>query len=85
MSSIIIHDLPRSHELDTHAMSAIRGGQAFGPNVNVNVNLDQRIAQLQDVRVNVLNNNGFIGAGFTAPDVSVNPLQWATNNAAVAL
>lgn len=85
MSSIIIHDLARSRELDTHAMSAIRGGQAFGSNVNVNVNLDQRIAQLQDVQVNVLNNNGFIGAGFTAPDVSVNPLQWATNNAAVAL
>jgi hypothetical protein len=85
MSSIIIQDLARTHELDTHAMSAIRGGQAFGPNVNVNLNLDQRIAQVQDIKVNVLNNNGSIGPGFTAPDVTLNPMQWATNNAAVHL
>jgi hypothetical protein len=85
MSSIIIKDLARTRALDTHAMSAIRGGQAFGPNVNVNLNLDQRIAQLQDIKVNVLNNNGSIGSGFTAPDVTLNPLQWATNNAVVPL
>lgn len=49
MSSIVIQDLTRSRALDTHAMSAIRGGQAFGPNVNVNLNLDQRIAQVQEI------------------------------------
>ena len=85
MSSIIIQDLARSRALDTHAMSAIRGGQAFGPNVNVNLNLDQRIGQVQDIKVSVLNNNGVIGAGFTAPDVTLSPLQWARNNAAVPL
>jgi hypothetical protein len=85
MSSIVIQDLARSRALDKHAMSAIRGGQAFGPNVNVNLNLDQRIGQVQDIKVNVLNNNGVIGAGFTAPDLTLNALQFATNNAVVPL
>lgn len=84
MSSIVIQDLTRARALDTHAMSAIRGGQAFGPNVNVNLNLDQRIAQVQDIKVNVLNNS-VIGDGFTAPAVTLNPLQLATNNAVVPL
>jgi hypothetical protein len=85
MSSIIIRDLARSRALDAHAMSAIRGGQAFGPNVNVNLNLDQRIGQVQDIKVNVLNNNGVIGPGFIAPDISLSPTQWATNNATIPL
>jgi len=84
MSSIVIQDLTCSRALDTHAMSAIRGGQAFGPNVNVNLNLDQRIAQVQDIKVNVLNNS-IVGDGFTAPAVALNPLQFATNNAVVPL
>ena len=84
MSSIVIQDLTRTRALDTHAMSAIRGGQAFGPNVNVNLNLDQRIAQVQDIKVNVLNNS-IVGDGFTAPAVALNPLQFATNNAVVPL
>jgi hypothetical protein len=85
MSSIAIQDLARSRELDKRSMSAIRGGTAFGPNVNVNLNLDQRIGQVQDIKVNVLNNNGVIGPGFVGPDVTLNPLQWATNNAAIPL
>jgi hypothetical protein len=84
MSSIVIQDLTRTRALDTHAMSAIRGGQAFGPNVNVNLNLDQRIAQVQDIKVNVLNNS-VVGDGFTAPPVTLNPLQFATNNAVIPL
>jgi hypothetical protein len=75
-------------------MSEVRGGTArggsapgapFGPNVNVNINLDQRIGQVQDIKLNVLNNNGVIGSGFVGPDVTLSPLQWATNNAAVPL
>ena len=89
MSSIVIQDLARTRELDKHSMSTIRGGTAgsgsFGPNVNVNLNLDQRIGQVQDIKVNVLNNNGVIGPGFVAPDVSLSPLQWAANNAAIPL
>jgi hypothetical protein len=89
MSSIAIEDLTRSRELDRHAMSGIRGGTApsanFGPNVNVNINLDQRIGQVQDIKLNVLNNNGVIGAGFVGPNVTLSPVQWATNNAAVPL
>lgn len=84
MSSIVIQDLTRSRALDTHTMSAIRGGQAFGPNVNVNLNLDQRIAQVQDIKVSVLNNS-IIGDGFKAPDLTLSPLQFATNNAVVPL
>ena len=90
MSSIMIQDLSRSCDLDRHALSAIRGGTGFasapfGPNVNVNLNLDQRIGQSQDIRVNVLNNNGVIGPGFIGPNVNLSPTQWATNNAALPL
>ncbi|MGJ7915071.1 hypothetical protein ACI48D_06265 [Massilia sp. LXY-6] len=89
MSSIVIQDLARSRELDKRSMSAIRGGSAgignFGPNVSVNLNLDQRIGQVQDIKLNVLNNNGVIGPGFVGPDVTLNPLQWAANNAAIPL
>jgi hypothetical protein len=89
MSSIMIEDLARNRELDRQAMSGIRGGTApganFGPNVNVNINLDQRIGQVQDIKLNVLNNNGVIGSGFVAPDIALSPMQWATNNAAVPL
>jgi hypothetical protein len=89
MASILIQDLNRTRELDQRSMSAIRGGSkglaGFGPNVNVNLNLDQRIGQVQDIKVNVLNNNGVIGPGFVGPDVTLSPLQWATNNAAIPL
>jgi hypothetical protein len=85
MSAIVIQDLARSRDLDQQAMSTIRGGTAFAPNVNVNLNLDQRIAQSQDIKVNVLNNNAVIGAGFIGPDVNLAPVQWAANNAAIPL
>jgi len=89
MSSIVIQDLARTRELDQRSMSAVRGGSkgagSFGPNVNVNLNLDQRIGQVQDIKVNVLNNNGVIGPGFVGPDVTLSPLQWAANNAAIPL
>jgi hypothetical protein len=91
MSSILIQDLARARELDKRSMSAVRGGTkgfgtgSFGPNVNVNLNLDQRIGQVQDVKVNVLNNNGVIGPGFVGPDVTLSPMQWASNNAAIPL
>jgi hypothetical protein len=91
MSSIVIQDLARAREMDKRSMSAVRGGTkgagfgSFGPNVNVNLNLDQRIGQVQDIKVNVLNNNGVIGPGFVAPDVSLSPTQWAANNAAIPL
>ena len=82
MSSITIQDLASGRELDKRAMASLRGGFAM-PNVNVNVNLDQKIGQFQDIKVNVLNNNGVIGAGFTAPSLSLSPVQWAQNNAAI--
>jgi hypothetical protein len=91
MSSILIQDLDRTRELDRRSMAAVRGGTkgfgagSFGPNVNVNVNLDQRIGQVQDIKLNVLNNNGVIGAGFSGPDVTLSPVQWASNNAAIPL
>jgi DUF917 family protein len=91
MSSIAIQDLALTRELDKRSMCAVRGGSkglgtgGFGPNVNVNLNLDQRIGQVQDIKVNALNNNGVIGPGFVGPDVSLSPMQWATNNAAIPL
>ena len=71
MSSIAISDLAHNAELDTRAMSAVRGGRAFGQDVNVNVELNQQIGQFQQIGINVLNNNGVIGAGFKGPDIDV--------------
>lgn len=79
MSSIAIADLARNTELDSRAMSAVHGGSAFGKDVNVNVNVNQQIAQLQQIGINVLNNNGVIGAGFVGPDIDVAADLWAEN------
>jgi hypothetical protein len=85
MPSIVIQDLARSRQLSTRAMAAVRGGTAGGPHVEVNVNLDQKIGQFQKIGVNVLNNNGVIGAGFSGPQLELSPLQWAMNSAALPL
>jgi hypothetical protein len=72
MSSIAIHDLAHRSELDNQAMTAVRGGYAgLGKDINVNVNVNQQLAQFQQIGVNVLNNNGVIGAGFVGPDIDV--------------
>jgi hypothetical protein len=81
MSSIVIRDLAHSAALDNRAMSAVQGGSAFGKEVQVNVNVNQQIAQFQQIGVNVLNNNGVIGAGFHGPDVDVAAALWAENHA----
>ena len=81
MSSITVRDLSHSSELDRCAMGEVRGGFKFAPDAHVNLTVNQQIAQLQDIDVNVLDNNGTIGAGFEGPTVNVNALQKATNNA----
>jgi hypothetical protein len=83
MSSIQIHDLAQVRRLDRHAMASVRGGTLGAPNVNVNIVLNQQIAQFQDIGVNVLNNNGVIGAGFRGPDIELSPSQWAKNEASL--
>jgi hypothetical protein len=71
MSTIMIRDLPQSRELDHRAMSGVRGGYAlrdvanlpgFAVKVEPTINVNQNIFQLQNIGVNVLNNNGVIGA-----------------------
>lgn len=68
MSSITIRDLAHSETLDSKAMSDVRGGKlasaAHAPfaNVNVNVDIDQTIAQFQQIEVNAVNNIGVLGA-----------------------
>lgn len=79
MSSIAIADLAHSAELDGHAMSSVRGGSAFGSGVNVNLNVNQQLGQFQQIGINVLNNNGVIGAGFTGPSIDVAAALWAEN------
>ena len=81
MSSIAIHDLPHRNELDHQAMSAVEGGSAFGKDVNVNVNVNQQLGQFQQISVNVLNNNGVVGAGFVGPDVRLAASLWGENRA----
>jgi hypothetical protein len=84
MSSIRISDLAHSTALDARAMAGVRGGSSgspWGPGVNVNLTVNQQIAQVQDIGVNVLNGNGVIGAGFTGPSIELSPLQWAKNEA----
>ncbi|MFC7516430.1 hypothetical protein ACFQUU_15585 [Herbaspirillum sp. GCM10030257] len=87
MSSIAIHDLANSTELDQHAMSSVRGGNSWlaglGPIANVNVGITQNLNQLQNVDVNTLNNVGVIGASFIPPNIAVNPSQWGSISAAL--
>jgi hypothetical protein len=83
MSSIQIHDLAHASRLGRHSMAAVRGGSLGAPNVNVNLAVKQQIVQVQDIGVNVLNNNGVIGAGFTGPSIELSPLQWAKNEASL--
>ena len=78
MSSIAISDLAHNAELDTRAMSAVRGGSAFGQDVNVNVALNQQIGQFQQIGVNVLNGS-VVGPGFVGPDIDVAAALWAEN------
>jgi hypothetical protein len=79
MSSIAIADLAHSTELDSRAMGRVQGGSAFGKDVNVNVDVNQQIGQFQQIGINVLNNNGVIGAGFKGPDIDVAAALWAQN------
>jgi hypothetical protein len=81
MSFITVRDLAHSSCLDFQAMTQVRGGGAWGPDVKVNVTLNQQIAQYQNIGVNVLNDNGVIGAGFIGPSIAFNPKQWARNEA----
>ncbi|GGE74696.1 hypothetical protein [Massilia psychrophila] len=83
MPSITIRDLQRSTELDQHAMCAVRGGFAFQPDAHVNVNVSQQIFQVQQIGVNVLNNNGSIGAGFVGPNIDLDVMLKASNNASI--
>ncbi|RZI42837.1 hypothetical protein EGT07_12695 [Herbaspirillum sp. HC18] len=86
MSNLTIHDLPRSDELDRKAMTEVRGGNSWlsglGPVANVNVDVNQNIAQVQNIEVNALNNVGVIGAGFGPFKLDVKPSQWANPQAA---
>ena len=81
MSNLTIQDLPRADDLDATAMSQVRGGNSWlkglGPIANVNVDVNQNIAQMQNVEVNALNNVGVIGAGFGPLKLDVSPSQWA--------
>ena len=82
MSTIQIRDLAHSAALDNQAMAAVRGGFAgVGKDVNVNVNVNQQLGQFQQISVNVLNNNGVIGAGFVGPDVRLAAPMWGENRA----
>lgn len=84
-SIIIINDLAHTRRLDRRALATVRGGAGWTPDVNVNVSVMQQIAQFQQIGINVLNNNGIIGAGFAAPAMSLAPQQWARNHAELPL
>ena len=75
-----IQDLPESTELDSQAMTAVTGGrslEALGPFANVNVNIDQDIAQFQQIEVNALNNIGVLGADLGPLSFNLSPHQKA--------
>lgn len=90
MSTLKIHDLSGSKELDRKTMASVRGGYAgnswlagLGPVANVNVGVTQNITQLQNIDVNALNNVGVIGAGFVAPRLDISPAQFANASALI--
>lgn len=77
---LTVTDLPASAELDSQAMAAVTGGyslDSLGPFANVNVNIDQDIAQFQQVQVNALNNIGVLGADLGPLSFNVSPQQSA--------
>jgi hypothetical protein len=90
MSSIMIHDLSHSRELDRHAMSDVRGGGNTSlasagslANINVAVNTNENIVQYQNVQVNALNDIGVLGANLGPIHLNVNPAQYASTGTAV--
>ncbi|WP_454055805.1 hypothetical protein [Cupriavidus sp. Marseille-Q8015] len=89
MSTIIVRDLALSRDLDRSSLATIRGGTSWlgrvgsaGPLANVNININQNIAQLQEINVATLNGS-VIGKGLGHVNVDVNPSQWGGNWAAV--
>lgn len=89
MTTLSIHDLAQRRELDHQALAAVRGGRSFtpslgmGPLANVNVEVNQNIAQLQDIQVNALNNVGSIGPGFGPLSFDLSPKQSARTKVGV--
>ncbi|SAL27122.1 hypothetical protein [Caballeronia telluris] len=81
MKSLMIKDLAVTEELDSRAMSAVRGGNAFYlpgydfSKLDVSVNTQQGIGQTQ----NVFNQNGNNVAFATDIDSKVKPIQKADN------
>jgi hypothetical protein len=67
MSSIQIHDLAHAQPPRPPRDGSGTRRHLGAPNVNVNIAVKQQIAQFQDIGVNVLNNNGVIGAGLRGP------------------
>ena len=81
-----INDLPANQELDSKALADVTGGYALanlGTLANVNINIDQDIAQFQNVEVNALNNIGVLGADLGPLHFAVSPSQWAANYASL--
>ena len=79
--SIKIQDLSRSTALGRATMSSVRGGAGLMPDVNVNVALNQEFVQVQQVGVNVLNNNGIIGAALGGYDTRYAAADWKGGHA----
>ncbi len=86
MAQLSIRDLEHSTALDAQARTEVRGGGSWldrlGPAAKVDINVNQNIAQLQEINVNALNNVGVIGAGFGGLRLNLKPEQWARTNVA---
>ncbi|SAL31348.1 hypothetical protein [Caballeronia humi] len=81
MNSLMIKDLAVTEELDSRAMSAVRGGTFYFPGYSVSktdftFNTQQLIGQTQ----NVVNENGNNVAFATDIDSKVKPIQKANNS-----
>ena len=81
MNSLMIKDLAVTEELDSRAMSAVRGGTFYFPGYSVSktdftFNTQQLIGQTQ----NVINENGNNVAFATDIDSKVKPVQKANNS-----
>jgi hypothetical protein len=81
MNSLMIKDLAVTEELDSRAMSAVRGGTFYFPGYSVSktdftFNTQQLIGQTQ----NVINENGNNVAFATDIDSKVKPIQKANNS-----
>jgi hypothetical protein len=89
MKTLMIEDLNVAEELDSKAMTSVRGGTFLYPlfpsydvdKTSVSASVEQLISQTQSTKSNIGNNLAFVTSPITA---TIQPSQWASNSSSVS-